>query len=244
MKYSVIKLILIYSIFLSVPQHTKRKNIIQLPLEKFQLYTFQLVKKAKPDKMIFVNGINKEIDDLIWEEPYLLYDKENKNAIYFTTFSHKYIFKGGVYNRAESDSLVFLDELEFVYFGRSNGDKIVIENTGNSEADDLEISFEFKGNDILFRNIKLDRFNSPVDLKILFSSEILFQKDTRQFAFGQKKIKLNYEYDYFEILENIYTDFNYLYGTMSCTQKEVRIKCISNKDELTFERFRETYANE
>jgi len=243
MNYIIIKLILIYSIFLSVPQHTIKEDIVQLPLEKFQLYTFQLVKKAKPDKMVFVNGINKDIDDLIWEELYLLYDKENKNAIYFTTFSHKYIFKGGVYNRAENDSLVFLDELEFVYLGRSDGNKFIFENTGNLEANDLEISYEFSGDNILLTNLKLDRSNSPVDLKSLFSTEILFQKDIRQLAFGQKKIKPNYEYDHFEVLENIYTDFNYLYGTMNCSKNEVRIKCISNKDELTFERFRDTYDN-
>lgn len=215
---------------------------IEIPLENFQLYTFQLVRKQIEDRVIFVNGREKKPEDLVWEEIYLLVDHESKNAIYLSTFSHKYIFEGGVFNRPENDSLIFIDELEFIYFGSIEEDYLVFNNTFSAEADDLNLGFDLNKEGILITDIVLDEEEEQVDISKLFATEIFFGKDDRTFAYGAKKNTPNYEYEIFEEIDKLLTDFEQLYGVTSCSKTEVEIQKIKNKDIVAFNKFTSSYT--
>lgn len=92
-----------------------KKEWKRIALKEYQLYTFQLSKTTTPyDVSMYKRPFkskNTSKNKLVYEELYLLMGKKTNEVYYLTTFSNKYIFKGGMFNRAFKDSIIEINQI-------------------------------------------------------------------------------------------------------------------------------------
>ena len=198
-------------------------------LEEFDRFTFQLVRKKSTEKHpIFTNSLNKEKNDLIYEELYLYLEKKGNRAIYLTTFSHKYIQKDGVFNNEDYNQKIYANQIDFIFVGNYDKDKIKFKNPKYYDIDEIEFYYTKTG-----KNIKLDKItnnyglrkdrkiNKYVDMDSVFAVDIIYQEDLRKFVFKQKDDK---EFD----IKSLTVDLNNLYFEL-VKNKKAKYRFLKNR---------------
>ena len=181
--------------------NTVSKEAKSFDLQKFDLYTFQLVKKdTSAVHPVFVNGQNKTENDLVYEELYLFLEQNGNRALYLTTFSHKYIYKGGVFNNKCFLNKISANQIDFIFIGNYDKDKITFKNPKNEDVDKIEFYYSKTDNKIKIEKItnnygyRKDREINPlVDMDSVFAIDIIYQKDLREFVYqeiNQEEIKV------------------------------------------------------
>ncbi len=163
-------------------------------LKKFDLYTFQLVKKDTAlIHPVFTNGLNKTEMDLVYEELYLFLEKKGNIALYLTTFSHKYIYKDGVFNRDFNFNKISVNEIDFIFVGNYNKDKITFKNPKKEDVDAIELYYSRIGDNLKLEKItnnyglRKDRdINHFINMNEVFAVDIVYQKDLRKFVYQQE----------------------------------------------------------
>ena len=164
-------------------------------LEDFDLFTFQLVLKkencdVKEKHLVFANGLLKDDEDLVYEELYLFMEKNGNKVLYLTTFSHKYHFKGGVFNSDVYDKEIRVDEIDFLHLGYYNDSTIIFYEPGNNKNDKIEF-FYSKNDDVITLNkvtnvypiSKYCKVEPYVRINDVFAVELQFKMDQRKFAY-------------------------------------------------------------
>lgn len=202
--------IVVISVFISckstfISLYELPENIKKIPLSDYDLYTFQMVvndecSSVPASKRPFENSVNNNSDFIVYEELYLLLHKKKKEVLYLTTFSHKYIYDNGVFNKKENDSLISFNQIEYLYEGIVDevNKEFVFKNPVNSLLRALYIKYEKVDDIVTFKIVpnvhpsKDIRKNKPsIDLESLFSVSIQFKKDARLFSYEEKGV-LNY----------------------------------------------------
>lgn len=212
------------------------------PLDKYKLYTLKLIqKKSELEHPVFHTQQDEmERGDLIWEELYLLLNKKDKTALYLTTFSHKYIFEGGVYNREENDSLIFIDESDFLMVGTYNDKVLTFKNPRHEKGlDEINLFYEEEGDEITVTKVS-DPGNKSrlISVDSIYSDMLVYKNDNRKFVYGYKNEKNNY--DSIVPVDKLYLGKKYLYidgnkGTASFKLRARRLNCDRN---LSFPKLR------
>ena len=163
-------------------------------LDKFDRYTFQLVEKKDSTSIhpVFSNGKNKSENDLVYEELYLFLEQNGSSAIYLTTFSHKYIYEGGVFNNDYFENKISANEIDLIFVGYYDKDKIVFENPKNEDVEKVEFYYSKINEDIKLERItnnygfrKDRKINPMVDMDSVFAIDIVYQKDIREFVYTE-----------------------------------------------------------
>lgn len=183
------------------PANRVFNEVISFDLDKFDKYTFQLIKKDYcSNHPVFTNGKDKTEDDLVFEELYLLLEKNGNRALYLTTFSHKYIYKGGVFNNKCLQDKISVNQIDFIFVGNYNNEKITFENLKHENVDKIDLYYTKINNNIKLEKItnnyglKKDRDTIPfVDMDSVFAIDIVYQKDMREFIYqdiNQEDIKV------------------------------------------------------
>lgn len=163
-------------------------------LEDYELYVFQMVRKKRDvihiDSLApkFVSGADfthKTKKDLVYEELYVLLEKEGKHAIYLTTISHKYIYDEGVYNNSFYQQHIPINNIDFIYLGYYDDTKISFYNpNGRSYSQNLVLYYTKRKDTLEITNVTNDyakekdrkanpylTFNSVFDLNFKFVNE-------------------------------------------------------------------------
>lgn len=134
----------------------------------------------------------------IVEETYLLIPKDAKSdiVIYITTFSHRHIYeKCGVFNCPTlKDKLVFVEDIDKVYTGKLEPDKIVFyDKKKKSKSPDVEWNVALNRDSVKIKNVTLypTAFkNSPqVDISSVFPLEMVFKLQSREIIYGKGDTK-------------------------------------------------------
>ena len=172
------------------------EEIASFDLDKFNLFTFQLVKK-KDDSVahpVYANGLNKEEDDLVYEELYLFLEEKGNTALYLTTFSHKYIFDDGVFNKPFNKHKIAINEIDLIFVGSYDKEKITFKKPKNEDVDAMELYYTKLGDNIKLEKItnnygdRSDRESTPyVKIDTVFSVAMMYQKDLRSFVYQIKE---------------------------------------------------------
>ncbi len=162
----------------------------------FDLYTFRLIVEKEncnipTDKHLkFSQKSVLEDDDLIYEELYLLLEKEGNTVLYLTTFSHKYIYKGGVFNNRHSKTSVSINEVDFLFVGTKEKGNVVFKNPKHEDLCEMQLNFFNENDTLLLRqitnNYPLKKKNPGkfIEMDSVFSVDIKFIKDERSFTYN------------------------------------------------------------
>lgn len=207
-------------------------NFIEtIDFEDFELYVFKLkgskLKKETPNKHIeFENGLGNK-QTLVYEELYLFLEKEGgkQRALYFTTLSHKYIYKGGVFNNSLYDKYIPINQIDFLYTGYYNNNEIKFNNPNEKRNKNINFSYTLSKDILEITKItnysakKRERNGNPVlDISKgdVFGIRMQFTKDlVRNFIYERggiitpiTKFHHNGEDLFFEIMAN--SEFKYM----------------------------------
>jgi len=206
--------------------NTILNEVKSFDLEKFDRYTFQLIKKDTTSiHPIFANGKDKAENDLVYEELYLFLEQNGNRALYLTTFSHKYIYEDGVFNNDFSLKNISANEIDFIFIGNYDENKITFKNPKNEDVDTVEFYYSKTNDNIKLEKItnnygfRKDRKNNPlVDMDSVFGIDIVYQKDLREFVYLEedkteikvKSLSIDSDNLYFGLTENKIGKFRFL----------------------------------
>ena len=188
----------------------KDLSLVSFDLEDFDLYTFQLIREEAEQKgFLFKNGLEKTPDDLVYDELYLLLQKEGDIALYLTTFSHKYIYEGGAFNVDFNEKRIFANETDLLFVGKYDTiDKsITFKNPKHHDLEEMKMLYEMQGQNLkllkvtnAFPNQRMRKKSPLVDLDATFRVELVFGRDSRKIfvvegcdQYPVEKIMFNYK---------------------------------------------------
>ena len=176
-----------------LPSHTK-----SIAIKDYSLYIFQLEKvidttlKSKKKLVVTypkIKNITSKKDTLIYEELYLLIDKEETHCYYLSTFSHKYIFEDGIFNNRNYKNAFYLNDLDYIFYGDIKNSIIIFRNEamiGPNTKEDIKIIFSKTSDSIEFVSITNDNPNKKerkkkdsVIISNVFSIDFTFIKSQR-----------------------------------------------------------------
>lgn len=230
MKFNFLYIFVVLLVVSCKPHFYSTNSVINelksFDLEKFDRYTFQLVKKDTTSiHPIFTNGKNRTDKDLVYEELYLFLEQNGNRALYLTTFSHKYIYDGGVFNNNFSNKKISANEIDFIFVGSYDKDKIIFDNPKNEDIDKVEFYYSNTNDVIKLEKItnnygfRKDRKSNPlVDMDSVFAIDIVYQKDSREFVYVEKdktevkveSLSIDSDNLYFGLAENKIGKFRFL----------------------------------
>lgn len=162
----------------------------------FDLYTFTLVLEREDCDMPsqkhlkFSQKTELEEGDLVYEELYLLLEKEGNTVLYLTTFSHKYIYEGGVFNNLHSKTSVSINEADFLFIGTKEKEAVVFKNPKHEDLCEMQLNFSQENDTLLLRQItnnyplKKKNPNKFIEMDSVFAVDIKFIKDERSFTYN------------------------------------------------------------
>ncbi len=108
----------------SILSVTSGSFIETLDFNDFDLYIFQLKgtddSGKKRDCILETLQFESDVTSkklLVYEELYVLLEKEGPRVLYVTTFSHKYIYNKGVFNSDLYDAYIPINEIDYIYTG-------------------------------------------------------------------------------------------------------------------------------
>lgn len=165
-------------------------NLVKKDFKNYDFFVFQMHKSP------FINSNQPEFPyfkedafgkSIVAEEVYLLVDKAKSHCYYLTTFSHKYMFDGGVFNNRNYNTKIYINDLDYVLYGNIMDDSLVFKNKavlGANTKDDIYIDIKFQDDSIQFVSITDDSPNSKSGKKVIISKimnmNMIFEKTNRK----------------------------------------------------------------
>ncbi len=230
MKYYSLYIFVILLLASCKPNFYSTNSIINevemFDLERYDRYSFQLVKKDSSSvHPIFTNGKNKSDKDLVYEELYLFLEQNGNRALYLTTFSHKYIDDERVFNNNFFGNNISANEIDFIFVGSYDKDKIIFDNPKQEDVDKVEFYYSSIDNEIKLEKItnnygsRKDRCTNPlVNIASVFAVDIVYQEDKRKFVYLKddeteievKSLSIDSKNLYFGLAENKYYKYIFL----------------------------------
>ncbi len=190
-----------YYAFASLPDDYKIKKPIKL--ENYDVYTFKMVKDVKGTLPIeerpFTNSVQHKEPHLVYEELYLLLNKYNKEVLYMTTFSHKYIYEGGAFNCKENDSIIYFNQVEYIYQGVQDSltNEFRFRNPGDTFLRALYMGYKKNKDTITLTTVpnvnpirKIRKKKPIINLNDMFGVQLQFERDHRKWCFKDKKKRI------------------------------------------------------
>lgn len=126
----------------------------------------------------------------IIEQNYLLYPKKDgdKNVIYITSFSHKYIDPDcGVFNCKEFRNKYFIEDIDYVYIGTLDDANNITFSSKNEGASTWAI--KANKDSIILKSISLPSISGKprnnLNLEKIFATDLVFYKEEMELQYGK-----------------------------------------------------------
>lgn len=125
-----------------------QSNVKEIDLREYKIYQFSMSRKLDFKGQLLVdnnffesNGDNN--DGVVHEIIYLLRDNNSNQIIYFTTFSHKYLYKnGGIFNSPYYKKYVVVNDLDNLFIGIEQENRFSFyDPEGKSYAQNIHLFF-------------------------------------------------------------------------------------------------------
>ncbi|CAL2081536.1 hypothetical protein [Tenacibaculum sp. 190524A05c] len=212
-------------------------------LKDYDLYTFKMVKDTLNtdvpiEKRPFMNSVQSEKNHLVYEELYLLFNKNKRDVLYITTFTHKYIYKDGVFNHKENDSIVYFNEVEYIFHGVRDtiDNELRFRNPGNGFLKTLYIGYEHNNDVITLTTVPnvnpiqgIRRKKPIVNLNEMFGVPLQFKKDNRTWYFKDCVDVGTYEVD-----SLYHNNSHYIFHTKRDQEECALIKLEHKKNKIKY----------
>jgi hypothetical protein len=235
MMKNIIYTLLLFLFFTSCKSAKINETILRTSeiknLGNYYTYVFELRKvnkttEAEPTALMFSNGVDSK-RGLIHEMLYLLRHKTTNEVLYFTTKSHKYIKKGGVFNDTLNlyNRYNILNDIDNISIGKENGNEFVfLDLNGREYSKKVIFSFTEKNGvlkiDSISNNyaIKEDRIKTPfIVLDDVFGTSMKFQKNLKPWVYSWEDANFNRGGEYFnnegafEYITEVFINYPYFF---------------------------------
>lgn len=165
-------------------------NLVKRDFKDYDLFIFQMHMDTIVNSNIprFPYFEKDEFDgSIVAEEVYLLIDKVRSHCYYLTTYSHKYMFDGGVFNNRNYNTKIYVNDLDYVLYGNIRNDLLIFKHKvvlGPNTKDDIYIDIKFQDDSVQFVSITDDSPNSKSGEKVTISKimnmDMIFEKTDRK----------------------------------------------------------------
>jgi len=165
-------------------------NLVKKDFKNYDFYVFQMhmdtiVISDKPQFPYYKKDAYE--GSIVAEEVYLLIDKARSHCYYLTTFSHKYMFEGGVFNNRNYNTKIYVNDLDYVLYGNIRNDSLIFKHKvvlGPNTKDDIYIDIKFQDDSVQVVSITDDSPNSKSGEKVTISKimnmDMIFEKTDRK----------------------------------------------------------------
>jgi len=144
---------------------TSGSFIETIDFKKFDLFIFKLkgsnLNKQNTRRTIdFENGLGNKQDLLVYEELYLFMEKEGgkQRVLYFTTLSHKYIYKNGVFNSKLYKKHMPINQIDLLYTGYYDDEELKFYSPNDNKI--LNINFGYILKDDVLEITKIPNYSA------------------------------------------------------------------------------------
>ncbi|WP_417371851.1 hypothetical protein [Gelidibacter japonicus] len=197
----------------------------EINLEDYDLYVFQLKtlnqnSDSNLTPIVFENSVTANSNEgLIWEELYILMEKEGSNVLYFTTFSDKYVDSISIFNNPKYEGIIPIRNIDYMYNGKIRNQAFHFYNPkGRRYSENVIIDFKKEDNVLTLIAItndyakEKDRLLNPkISLNDLFGVNINFKKENRIWVYEHVDVNNDSNTGIYDTISKVYVNANDFY---------------------------------